>query len=70
MRVVLNDGTVTEYPNSYSGHGLREQAEVFKELVESGKTQSEILNWNDTVDIMKTLDAVRSQIGLVYPFEV
>ena len=70
MRVVLNDGTNTEYPSSYVGHGLREQAEVFKQLVTSGQQQSQILNWQDTVDIMKTLDQVRSQIGLKYPFEL
>lgn len=70
MRVVLNDGTVTEYPNTYTGHGLREQADVFKRLVLSGNKQSEILNWRDTVDIMASLDTVREQIGLVYPFEV
>jgi predicted dehydrogenase len=69
MRVVLNDGTVTEYPNTYTGHGLREQAETFKQLVRSGKLESEILTWVDTVDIMKTLDRVREQIGLKYPFE-
>ena len=70
MRVVLNDGTVTEYPNTYVGHGLREQAEVFKQLVTSGQQQSQILKWQYTVDIMKTLDQVRSQIGLKYPFEL
>ena len=70
MRVVLNDGTTTEYPSSYVGHGLREQAEVFKQLVTSGQQQSQILTWQDTVDIMKTLDQVRSQIGLKYPFEL
>jgi predicted dehydrogenase len=69
MRVTLLDGTITQYPNTYSGHGLREQAETFKKLVQSGQTQSNILNWKDTVDIMHTLDAVRSQIGLRYPFE-
>ena len=69
MRVVLFDGSVTQYPHTYTGHGLREQAEAFKRLVQSGKNQSEILTWKDTVDIMGTLDAVRSQIGLRYPFE-
>lgn len=69
MRVILNNGSVTEYPNTYEGHGLREQAETFKHLVHSGKLYSEILTWNDTIDIMKTMDAIRSQIGLRYPFE-
>jgi predicted dehydrogenase len=69
MRVVLNDGTTTEYPNAYKGHGLREQAEVFEQLVRSGKLESEILTWKATVEIMRTLDTVREQIGLKYPFE-
>lgn len=69
MRVVMNDGTVTEYPNTYAGHGLREQAESFKQLVQSGKLESEILTWQDTIDIMKSMDTVRQQIGLKYPFE-
>ena len=69
MRVTLFDGSVTQYPNTYAGHGLREQAEQFKRLVTSGQNQSEILDWKDTVDIMQTLDTVRSQIGLRYPFE-
>ena len=69
MRVVLNDGSITQYPSEYTGHGLREQAEIFKQLVQSGKFESEILSWQDTVDIMKTMDTVREQIGLKYPFE-
>ena len=69
MRVVLNDGTVTEYPSTYTGHGLRERAESFKKIVQSGEVESKILTWKDTVDIMKSMDTVRSQIGLKYPFE-
>ena len=69
MRVILNDGSVTEYPNAYVGHGLREQAESFKQIVQSGAVESKVLTWKDTVDIMKSMDTVRSQIGLKYPFE-
>ena len=69
MRVVLNDGSITQYPSQYSGHGLREQAESFRQLVQSGKLESDILSWQDTIDIMKTMDTVREQIGLKYPFE-
>ena len=69
MRVILNDGSVTEYPSAYTGHGLREQAESFKQIVQSGAVESKVLTWKDTVDIMKSMDTVRSQIGLTYPFE-
>ncbi len=69
MRVTLYDGSVTNYPNTYTGNGLREQAEVFKQLVLSGEHQSNLLTWKDSLDIMNTLDTVRDQIGLIYPFE-
>jgi hypothetical protein len=70
MKVTLFDGTIYHYPNTYIGHGIREQAEIFKQMVRSGQQQSEILNWKDSLDIMKTLDQVRAQIGLSYPFEL
>ena len=69
MRVTLYDGTVTEYPNDYQGHGLREQAVEFARVVKSGLKESPILTWADTIAIMQILDSVREQIGLKYPFE-
>ena len=69
MRVRLFDGTITEYPNTYTGHGLREQALEFARVVKSGEKESPILNWQDTIAIMQILDTVRDQVGLKYPFE-
>ncbi len=69
MRVTLYDGTVTEYPNEYIGHGLREQAAEFARIVQSGEKESPLLTLKDTVAIMEILDTVRGQIGLKYPFE-
>lgn len=69
MRITLFDGTVIEIANTYTGHGLRAQAETFKNLVQAGLQQSPLLTWDDTVDIMKSLDQIRSIVGLIYPFE-
>lgn len=69
MRVTLFDGTVTEYPLDYRGHGLREQASEFARVVRSGAKESPILTWADTIAIMEIMDTVRGQIGLKYPFE-
>jgi predicted dehydrogenase len=69
MRITLFDGTVIEIANTYTGHGLRAQAETFKNLVQAGSQQSPLLTWDDTVDIMKSLDQIRSIVGLKYPFE-
>jgi hypothetical protein len=69
IRVTLYDGTVTEYPNTYIGHGLREQAAEFARVVKSGEKESPILRAADTVAIMEIMDSVRALIGLKYPNE-
>ena len=43
MRVIMHDGTTTEYPNDYKGHGLREQALEFEKVVRNGEKSSKIL---------------------------
>lgn len=69
MRLVLNDGTITEYPNTYEGHGLREEAIEFAHLVRSSKKESPLLTLSETLEIMQSLDGIRSLVKLTYPFE-
>ena len=69
MRVVLYDGTTTEYPNNYLGHGLREQAIEMARVVGAGELESPMMPWSETLSVMQVMDQIRDQIGLVYPFE-
>ena len=69
MRVIMHDGTTTEYPNDYKGHGLREQAKEFERVVRSGAMNSPILTPGESIEIMGSLDEIRRQIGLIYPSE-
>ena len=69
MRVIMHDGTTTEYPNEYKGHGLREQAKEFERVVRSGAMNSPILTPDESIEIMGSLDEIRRQIGLIYPNE-
>ena len=69
MRVILFDGTVTEYPNNYMGHGLREQAIEMARVVGAGALESPLMPWSETLSVMHVMDQIRDQIGLVYPFE-
>jgi len=69
MRVIMHDGTTTEYPNDYKGHGLREQAKEFERVVRSGDMSSPILTPDESIEIMGSLDEIRRQIGLIYPSE-
>ncbi|MFM8621546.1 MAG: Gfo/Idh/MocA family protein [Candidatus Nanopelagicaceae bacterium] len=69
MRLVYNNGRIVEFKNEYRGHGLREQAIYFEKLLISGKKDSELLPIAETISIMETMDEIRNQIGLKYPFE-
>lgn len=69
MRLVMQDGTTTEYPNTYKGHGLREQAAELERMVRNGEIESPLLTHKMSIEIMQSLDEIRNQIGLRYPFE-
>ena len=69
MRVVLNDGTKTEYPNNYKGHGLREQAIEFSRCVGSKLIESPLMPHEESIGVMRSMDKIREQIGLHYPNE-
>ncbi len=69
MRLILLDGTITHYPHTYQGHGLREQAIEMARVVHSGALESPLMPWRQTLAVMNTLDEIRRQIGLTYPCE-
>jgi predicted dehydrogenase len=69
MRVVLTDGTTTDYRNSYSGHGLREQAIEMARVVRAGLLESPLMPHHETISVMNSMDEIRKQIKLSYPFE-
>jgi len=69
MRVIMQDGTTTEYPNTYQGRGLREQAAELERMVRNAEVESPLLTHKMSIEIMETLDEIRNQIGLRYPFE-
>ena len=45
-----------------------EGAEV-QRCLHSGLLQSELMPWDETLTIMRTLDEIRRQLGVVYPEE-
>lgn len=67
FRVINYKGEVLEeFVETVAGRGMKFQAFEMERLVRSG-TSSEVMSREDTIAIMETLDAIRKQIGLVYP---
>jgi predicted dehydrogenase len=70
FRVVTPDGVVLEeYTERPAGRGLRFEAREAERLIDAGLSSSPIMPAEESVAIMQTLDAVRAEIGLVYPQE-
>ncbi|PVU83232.1 oxidoreductase [Cellulomonas sp. WB94] len=68
FRVQRNDGRVWTFDHP-SPRGLQFEAAEVARRVAAGDTESPRLTWANTVEVMRTLDEVRAQIGLVYPGE-
>lgn len=68
FRVVLNDGASWTFDRP-AVKGLQyEAAEVARCLAE-GRTESERMTWQGTLDVLETMDEVRRQVGVAYPGE-
>jgi predicted dehydrogenase len=68
-RLITRDGEVTEYPNTYQGHGLREEAIEFARVVRAGEIESPLMTHAKSQEIMELMDEIRRQIGVKYPTE-
>jgi len=52
-----------------SPRGLQFEAAEVARCVAEGRTQSDRMTWDGTLEVMRTMDEVRRQIGLSYPGE-
>jgi predicted dehydrogenase len=69
FRVITRDGEITEYPNEYVGHGLREEAAEFARVVRAGEIESPLMPHQVSIELMEIMDSIRAQIGVKYPNE-
>ncbi len=69
FKVLDQQGTVLEeFTQTVEGRGMQFQAFEMEQLVRSAKPSTR-MSPEESVAIMQTLDAIRAQIGLVYPGE-
>ena len=62
------DGDPWTFERPVDGGFQYELAEVAR-CVAAGATQSERMTWQDTLDVMRTMDEIRRQVGVRYPDE-
>ena len=50
-------------------HGLHHEAAEVARRVAAGNTESPRMTWQGTLEVLRTLDEVRAQVGVRYPGE-
>ena len=66
-----NKKLIEDFPRvQINGRGMHLQAREFEKLVASEERSSSIMPIAQSVAIMKTMDTIRKQIGLVYPSDL
>jgi predicted dehydrogenase len=70
FRVVNHSGEImTSYSEKIKGQGRQYQAMHVEKCVNEGLIESPVMSLAESVEIMKVMDAIRSQIGVTYPTE-
>ncbi|MHC5142376.1 MAG: Gfo/Idh/MocA family protein [Planctomycetota bacterium] len=65
----LNNGTEKTFKAETYENGFIYQIMAVQDSLDAGKTQCELMSLDETLAITETMDALRSQWGLTYPFE-
>ncbi|MHC4761003.1 MAG: Gfo/Idh/MocA family protein, partial [Planctomycetota bacterium] len=65
----LNNGTEKTFNAETYENGFIYQIMAVQDSLDAGKTQCDLMNLDETLAITETMDALRSQWGLKYPFE-
>lgn len=62
-------GKEEEVSAPFDGNGYQFEAQEVARCVRAGKTESDLLPLDETLQVMRTMDALRAQWGLKYPME-
>ena len=59
-----------EHETPGGGHGMFWEADECARCVRDGKTESAVMGWDESVEVMRVMDEVRRQGGLGYPDKI
>ena len=67
IEVIINNESSFKHIPSWQGRGLQYEVEEVIKCIAEEKIESDILPHSTSIDIVKIMDAVRSQLNIVYP---
>jgi len=67
VKLTYRDGREKIFEFKFKSNGYEFEAEETAKCILAGKTQSELWSWNDSIELISTMDSIRKQCGIVYP---
>ncbi|HTY09555.1 MAG TPA: Gfo/Idh/MocA family oxidoreductase [Bacteroidota bacterium] len=67
VKVTYNGGKEKIFDFPVRGNGYEYEAEEVAKCLLEGKKESSLMSWNDSLQLVEMLDAVRKECGVVYP---
>ncbi|MGC9151043.1 MAG: Gfo/Idh/MocA family protein [Microbacter sp.] len=67
VRVIYHDGRTTTHHFEVKKSGYELEAQEVVNCILAQRTQSEKWSWDDSMRLMRTMDVIRQQTGIVYP---
>ncbi len=65
--VTYNDGREKVFDFAVKNNGYECEAEEVSRCILAGQTESSLMTWNDSIQLVTMLDAIRKECGIVYP---
>jgi len=67
VHLIKSDGSEQVFDFETTGNGYQYEAQEVVNCILEGKTQSDTWNLNDSLKLVKAMDTVRKECGIVYP---
>jgi Predicted dehydrogenases and related proteins len=67
VKVTHNDGREQIFEFDFKSNGYEYEAEEVVKCIRAGKTESNLMSWSNSMQLIGMLDAIRKECGILYP---
>ncbi|MCX6168939.1 MAG: Gfo/Idh/MocA family oxidoreductase [Ignavibacteriales bacterium] len=67
VKIIYDDGSEKTFKFDLRGNGYEYEVEEVVRCIQAGKTQSDLMSWDKSIELISMLDAIRKECGIAYP---
>lgn len=67
LKIVRPNGDVEPITLQFKGNGYNYEAEEVVKCLKAGKKQSDVMSFDDSLELIDMLDSIRKETGIIYP---